>query len=112
MLTKLGTQFKVYLLFSIVSYNRFVNVKAVVSVFNQEKALVGASSVITNLLSCGPSSRALPCVPSPPLLGPAAGGQPHHPRRRPRHRRGGQSGDPGVHHQEQQPRPQDSLDAG
>ena len=34
---------------SIVSYS-VLNVKAVVAAFNQEKALVGAFSVITNLL--------------------------------------------------------------
>ena len=35
--------------FSIVSFNSVLNVKAVVAAFNQEKALVGAFSVITNL---------------------------------------------------------------
>ena len=35
--------------FSIVSFNGFLNVEAVVAAFNQEKALVGAFSVITNL---------------------------------------------------------------
>ena len=48
-----ASQFHVYLpwgqcLFSIVS-NSVLNVKAVVAAFNQEKALVGAFSVITNL---------------------------------------------------------------
>ena len=37
-------------LFSIVQcLNRFLNVKAVVAAFNQETALIGAFSVITNL---------------------------------------------------------------
>ena len=36
-------------LFSIVSFNRVLNVKALVGAFNQEKALVGAVSVIANL---------------------------------------------------------------
>ena len=35
--------------FTIVSFNSVLNVKAVVAAFNQEKALVGAFSVITNL---------------------------------------------------------------
>ena len=35
--------------FSIVSFNSVLNVKAVVAAFNQEKALVGAFSVTTNL---------------------------------------------------------------
>ena len=48
------TQFQVYLpwgqrLFSIVHLNRFLNVKEVVATFNQQKALVGAFSVIMNL---------------------------------------------------------------
>ena len=50
----LVTQFHVYLpwghhLFSIVSSNSVLNVKAVVAAFNQEKALVGAFYMITNL---------------------------------------------------------------
>ena len=45
------TQFQVYLLwgqrlFSIVHLHRFLNVKEVVATFNQQKALVGAFSVI------------------------------------------------------------------
>ena len=48
------TQFHVEVLwgqcpFSIVSFNSVLNVKAVVAAFNQEKTLVGAFSVITNL---------------------------------------------------------------
>ena len=35
--------------FSIVSFNSVLNVKVSVAAFNQEKALVGAFSVITNL---------------------------------------------------------------
>ena len=46
-----ASQFHVYLqwgqrLFSIVSFNSVLNVEAVLAAFNQEKALVGAFSVI------------------------------------------------------------------
>ena len=52
-----GTQFLVYLSwgqrpFSIVSYNSVLNVKALVGAFNQEKALIGAFSVIVKT-DCG-----------------------------------------------------------
>ena len=36
-----------------------LNVKGLVGAFNQEKDLVGASSVITNLPMCGPSFQPL-----------------------------------------------------
>ena len=44
-----GNQFYVYLPWGQRLFSSVLNVKAVVAAFNQEKALVGAFSVITNL---------------------------------------------------------------
>ena len=43
-----GTQFHIYLL-CLKCLNSVLNVKVVVATFNQEKALVGAFTVITNI---------------------------------------------------------------
>ena len=52
MIIALVTECHIYLLWDqhlFKCYNSVLNVKAVVAAFNQEKALVGAFSVITNL---------------------------------------------------------------
>ena len=63
--------------------NSFLNVKAVVAAFNQEKALVGAFSVITNLrmglhlnLQWYNNSQHITLCQEPPADPPRSGGQP------------------------------------